>query len=388
MAVTNWSSYIYFKQIKNMSKIIYLSELTLPSTSAQTLQILKMCDGFSKYRKVTLIIKNSKNDLKFSTLKNNYNLKNNFDILNVNYKKDLNFLTRIYFAIKILLLFKKKNVKFIFFSRSVISSIIFSIFGKKNILEFHQENYGFTKILFNLFRKTFFYRNLKFILIHKNLNNHFKFEKKKFLILDDGVDIDDFKNLKKPEKKSLACVYTGSFYKGKGVELIQKISKSMKDIKFYLYGDDSTLDTNIKKNFFLNNMIFKGNVNYFQIPKILNKFEIILMPYLDKVYVRSKQAEVSKYMSPLKLFDYLSSDGIIIASNHHNYKHILKNNHNCFLINSDKPILWMQKIREVLKNPNTNRLSKIRQNARITVSRYTWKNRARKIINFVEPNNV
>ena len=115
MAVTNWSSYIYFKQIKDMSKIIYLSELTLPSTSAQTLQILKMCDAFSKYRKVTLIIKNSKNDLKFSTLKNNYNLKNNFDILNVNYKKDLNFLTRIYFAIKILLLFKKKMLNLFFF---------------------------------------------------------------------------------------------------------------------------------------------------------------------------------------------------------------------------------------------------------------------------------
>ena len=57
-----------------MREIIYLSELTLPSTSAQALQILKMCDSFSEYRNVTLIIKDKKK-YKFSKLKKNYNLK-------------------------------------------------------------------------------------------------------------------------------------------------------------------------------------------------------------------------------------------------------------------------------------------------------------------------
>ena len=51
-----------------MREIIYLSELTLPSTSAQALQILKMCDSFSEYRNVTLIIKDKKS-INFSKLK-------------------------------------------------------------------------------------------------------------------------------------------------------------------------------------------------------------------------------------------------------------------------------------------------------------------------------
>jgi len=367
-----------------MKEIIYLSELTLPSTSAQALQILKMCDSFSEYRNVTLIIKDKKKSINFSKLKKNYNLRNNFNILSIDYKKKFNFFTRIFFAIKILKLIKKKKLKFDYFSRSIISSIIFSIFGKKNILELHQENYGLTKIFFNIFRKTFFLKNLKFILIHKNLNNHFKFKKNKFIVLDDGADIKNFKNLKKSKKINFACVYTGSFFKGKGVELIQQISNLMKDIKFYLYGDKSTLDLNIKlKNY--KNMIFKGNMDYSRIPTILNKFEIILMPYMNKVYVRSKQAEVSQYMSPLKMFDYLSSGKIMIASNHQNYRHILRNNHNCFLIDYNKPILWMKKIKEVLANPKTNRLNKIRTNAMITAKKYTWQNRAKKIIEFVEP---
>ena len=46
-------------------EIIYLSELTLPPTSAQSLQILKMCDNFSKFKNVKLIIKNSQKDYSF-----------------------------------------------------------------------------------------------------------------------------------------------------------------------------------------------------------------------------------------------------------------------------------------------------------------------------------
>ena len=82
------------------------------------------------------------------------------------------------------------------------------------------------------------------------------------------------KILKKLKKINFACVYTGSFFKGKGVELIQQISNLMKDVKFYLYGDKSTLVSNIKLMNY-KNMIFKGNVDYSRIPTILNKFEII-----------------------------------------------------------------------------------------------------------------
>ena len=364
-------------------EIIYLSELTLPSTSAQSLQILKMCDNFSNFKNVKLIIKNSQKNYNFLSIKKKYNLRNSFKIIDLNYKKELNFFTRLIFGIKALIFVKKLNSKQIVISRSIVSSLIFSIFGKKNILELHQENYGLSKFFFNIFRKTIFYKNLKFILIHNNLNKYFKFEKKKFLVLDDAVDPVDFKNIKKSKNYKFACVYTGSFYNGKGVELIQQIAKLMKNTKFYLFGDRSTQNTeNKKKN--SSNMVFKGNINYSDIPKTLNKFEIILMPYLKKVYVRSKQAEVSKYMSPLKLFDYLSSGKIILASNHHNYRHILKNNHNCFLINSEKPILWTQKINEIMQNPNADRLKRIKSNAKITAKKYTWQNRAKKIIEFVE----
>ena len=39
------------------------------------------------------------------------------------------------------------------------------------------------------------------------------------------------------------------------------------------------------------------------------------MPYLNNVNVNSENLEVGKYMSPLKMFDYLASGRVIFASN-------------------------------------------------------------------------
>ena len=71
------------------------------------------------------------------------------------------------------------------------------------------------------------------------------------------------------------------------------------------------------------NVIYKGFVKYKDVPKVLSKYDVLLLPYSKKVYVRSKNIEVGKYMSPMKLFDYLASKKIIVASNLKVYNHIL-----------------------------------------------------------------
>ena len=373
-----------------MQKIFYLSEISLPNTSAQVIQILKMCDSFSDKKKEVYLLVNHNENLKFYNLKKKYNLKKNFKIISLKNNKNLSFLRRINLANKALRyisLFMDNNK--IIISRSIISSIIFSIFGKKNILELHSENSGISRILFNFFRKTGAFKNQFFILIHKNLNKHFKFDKKKFIILDDAVDIEDFKFKKKIKKIKNSCVYTGSFYKGKGVEFIFELSKILPKVKFYLYGDINTLDDRFKNNKQNKNLIFRNHIEYSQIPKTLAKFEIILMPYSKKVYVKSKSIEVGQYMSPLKLFDYLASGKILIASEHENYKHILIDKINCFLLNLNKIYLWKEKIEDIFLYNNNNKLIKnIKSKARATAQKHTWKKRTTKIINFINRNKI
>lgn len=117
-----------------------------------------------------------------------------------------------------------------------------------------------------------------------------------------------------------------------------------------------------------------------KIPKILSKYEIALMPYGNWVSGRLKNINLIKSMSPLKMFDYLASSNIIIASDLPVYKHILKNNYNSILINNSKINLWIEWINKIFKS--SKRYNYIKKNAFRTAKKYTWIKRSEEIIKF------
>ena len=100
------------------------------------------------------------------------------------------------------------------------------------------------------------------------------------------------------------------------------------------------------------------------------------MPYNKVSFGRSKNVNLSKYMSPLKLFDYLACERVIIASKLNVYNHILKNNYNSILINKLKISDWKKKIEFVLKN--YIKYSNLRNNSLLTSRKFTWKKRVKK----------
>ena len=73
-----------------MKKIIYISDLNLPNNSAQSIQILKMCDAFSsiKNKAVILFVKFYNKNYSLNKIKKNLILKNYFSIVSIlNIKK-------------------------------------------------------------------------------------------------------------------------------------------------------------------------------------------------------------------------------------------------------------------------------------------------------------
>ncbi len=365
--------------MKHFKEIIYISELNLPNISAQSLQTLKMCSAFASNYKTKLFVFFC--NKKFNYFKKNYLLKNKFDITGLfNSSKKHNLLVRLIFFYKLFFLFKNKK-KSLFITRSVLISLFLSLSGIKNILEIHIENYGITKLLFKI--KFFFFKskNQKFILISKNLNKVFKFQKKDFIVLDDASDIENFKIQKKSNLETNSCIYIGSFFKGKSIEIIKKISKRMVKTKFYLYGNDKIIPNDQKKKF-TRNAIFCGYTFYRKIPNLLSKHKVCLMPYSKKTFINADKISNEKYISPLKLFDYLASGKILIASKMSGYSHILKNKKNCFLVNPDKIDDWVKTIQYVFKN--YSKLNHIRSEARETAKFYNWNKRAQCVIKFAK----
>jgi len=334
-----------------------------------------MCDAFaSQNNKINLISPYISIDI--DELKINYRIKNKIKFFSILKTKKINFLKRVFFSLRIL---SNKNLNknnCIYISRSVIFAIIGSIFNKKVILELHHELSGLTKILYFFFKKMRVLKNLRYIFIHKNLISVFKPIKKKYICLDDAVDVRDFINKKTTKKIKKTCVYVGSFYQGKGVELILQIAKKLKHINFHLYGDKKFLN----HNKILKNVKIFNYINYMKIPKTLSQYEIALMPYGNWVSGRLKKINLINSMSPLKMFDYLASGNIIIASDLDVYKHILKNNYNSILLNNSKVNLWCEWIDKI--SISTKKYNYIKTNALKTANKHTWLIRSKKILNF------
>ncbi len=369
-------------------KIFYVAEISLNSNSAYTLQVMKMCDAFSdKGYDVILYIIN-KNNLSFELIKKKYLLKSNFKIISIfNKINNLNFFLRFFFSLKVFFDVYKKDKNSLIYTRSILTSITLSIFGKKNILEIHQLNTGFTSILFNIFKRTVLIKNVFFVLIHENLNDYFHFKKKKFIILDDCVDLRDFDKVSITKKIKKSCVYTGSLFYGKGFEFIIKLAKENTDIEFYVYGDPKTADIELIKDCKkIKNLKLMGFISYSKIPKILKSHSVILMPYGNKVRANHKTIDISKYMSPLKLFDYLASGQIILASKHKTYSHVLKNGFNSILCETNRLDQWSKKLREIFKN--IKKFSSLKKNSINTSKKFTWQKRTNAIIEFAKYNEV
>ena len=233
---------------------------------------------------------------------------------------------------------------------------------------------GLSKIFFNFFNFFGLLKKLKFILIHKNLNKVLKIKKDKYLCLDDAVDLADFKKRKRVNFKRNTCVYVGSFHEGKGIEIIRKIAEKLPKINFHLYGDKSFL----KRKVFNKNIKIYDFVKYNKVPSILNTYHIALMPYGSKVTGRMRNINLVNFMSPLKMFDYLASQNIIIASKHKVYDHILKHKKNSIIVDEEQD--WKTWIKLIFKSPK--KFDHIKKNAFLTANKFTWKMRVTKIKKF------
>ncbi len=360
-----------------MRKILYLSDLSLPNKSAYAVHVMKMCDAFGKKMKVDLIV--NYNSQSWGSLKKNFYLKNQINIISLNKYKANNFIMRLINGYKTLKIVKKNNYKIII-SRNIISSFFLGVFRVKNILEIHTELTGFTKKMY-FFLKKKLQKNLKFIFIHKELSKIFNI-KTNFIVLDDAINLKEFDRIEVKQHKN-RFTYTGSYLKGKGIKTIINLASHFKDYEFHTYGNIDTFPKEFEKEkSSIKNLFVHDYIPYRKIPYVIKSSEYLLMPYPSNIEVLIKNLNVKKYISPLKMFEYLAARKIIFASFQNSYKHILKNNYNAILIKKNSIEEWKKKIRQVISNKK--KYSMLKSNSYKTAKKYTWDQRVLHILTFID----
>ena len=362
-------------------KICYLANTAIPSTNASAIQIVKMCEAFSELKNnVKLITTNasSGNIFNFYKIKTKFNFKRiqNFKKFPLGFK----FYLFSFFSIIEGLKFKPD----IYITRNFFTCFLLIILNKKVILELHHGLETESRIV-RLIVKNFNFLNSKHLLkliaitnyVKKDYETKYLVKSDKIIVLPSGSSIKE--NYKfSPIKKKLNIGYLGSLYKSRGLGLIIKLAKIDPQNSYYVYGNKKQLklsiNKRIEKNLYLNDYIA-----YKKIPEILLKMDLLLMPYTSSITVAGDVGDITKYTSPLKLFDYLSAGRPIICSNFEVLKEIIDDNKNAIFVKNYQNVFAWKK--EIIKLSNQFEKMKIISKNNYNLSKkYSLRKRAKKIL--------
>ncbi len=363
-------------------KICYLSNSAIPSTVASSIQIVKMCEAFSELKHNVLLITTNVKKKKVSTLKY-YNVKYKFSIKRI--EKFTEFpLGLKYYLFSLFSVFE--SFKFrpdIYITRNFFTCFLLILFKKKTIIELHHDLDTESRIVKFLVKYTKFLNSKylkKAIAITKGVKDEYinneHLDKKKILVLPSGSSLSFIRKLNY-EKKYFKIGYFGSLYKSRGFDLIKELAKIDRQNHYYLYGDLKNIKY-IKYKKLIENLHFKNHIPYKDIPKSLSAMDILILPYVSAITVAGDVGDITKYTSPLKLFDYLCAGKIILCSDYKVLREVINKKNAIFIKNFKNIYSWRNEIYK-LRNQYQKQVIISKNNYYLSKG-FTLKVRAKKIL--------
>ncbi len=210
------------------------------------------------------------------------------------------------------------------------------------------------------------------------------------LVAPDGIDLERYENLPEPEdaRQSLppeinlldgfTAGYSGNLYSGRGIGLIMDMAGELGEIHFLLVGGSPQEVDRYQKIAESRNLInihLTGFVPNAELPTYQAACNVLLMPYQKQV-AASSGGDISAYLSPMKVFEYMASGRAILSSDLPVLKEVL-NEENAVLLPPDDVDSWINALVELREAPH--RRKALAEQALEDVQEYTWVRRVEKI---------
>jgi glycosyltransferase involved in cell wall biosynthesis len=338
-----------------------------------------MCCAFSGLgHSLRLYCTSNESAVDYDKIREFYDLKNSFDICTTKRFEIKLFGSLLYSFITSIKVYFLKPVEIVY-SRNIISLLFLLFIRSKLYYEAHNSPTYFRKKIENL---VFRFGNFdKLIVISNELKffylKHYSFlQEDKIVVAHDAASecvapVENLVDLKNEETPCLG--YTGSLFPGKGIEMIVRIAKICPLYDFHVVGggqkDIERIRLRLKPSA---NITFHGFVDHSILHAYRSQFDIALLPPNGKVFSSHEGVgDIAKYMSPLKLFEYMAAKLPIICSDLPVLREIIEHNRNGILIPTQDEKLWASAIDELISKPNFT--SSISANAyQDFIQKYTW----------------
>ena len=212
------------------------------------------------------------------------------------------------------------------------------------------------------------------------------------LVAPDGVDLERYKDLPAPPdaRKQLGLPekftagYTGHFYAGRGIDVILPLAAELPDANFLLVGgmpdDIERVGSEILARK-LNNVKLVGFVPNEKLPLYQAACDVLLMPYQSRV-AASSGGDISRFLSPMKVFEYLACGRVILTSDLPVLQEILSPE-NSIILPQDDIKAWVQSLKRIQSDPALS--MRLAGQAAELAKKYSWHERSQIILeNFTE----
>jgi glycosyltransferase involved in cell wall biosynthesis len=371
-------------------RIVYVAASPVPSIAANSIHVVKMAQAFTNDGHDTWLISpilaQKQEYHEQSELTEIYGVSGGFEhkmFRVLPFKGGI-----ILHAVRSALYAKSKKAD-LFYCRCFVSAWIGSVFGLNTIFERHDTlaSPGRKKIRRLIFAHMIRSKSLlKVVVITNALKQYFleefSLEEQRVIVAPDGADeipegIQPISSIK--NSAQITAGYIGHLYEGRGIDIIISIAGKMPEVDFHIVGgkaDDIKHWRGETKN--LCNVTFHGHVTHNETRRFLMSFNFLLAPYQNKVMVHGG-GDTAKWMSPLKVFEYMSVGTPILCSDIGVLKEVLQHNENAVLCTPNDPVSWQESLSGLIKD--TARADKIGTNAlRDFKQKYTWLQRAQNIL--------
>lgn len=363
-------------------KILYVAEATMPGQKADSIHVMRMCRSMVKAgHEVRLLAFRGDS---FETMEHCFEYYGVEPVFQARFIKTpgsgrIASLILGMTAMREVLRWKPDLA----YTRTVTSAFFMSKVTRNLVLESHSFFYKAARAFHRFFFKSVMQKeSLRgMVVISAALKKMYAgvgFNDNRLFVAHDGSDVvprHETEQLK--GNYDLNVGYFGSVFKGRGIERILEMAKARDHVGFHFFGAEKK---DMKAYGHLpGNCYFYGFISPSDVYRYRNVCDVLVAPYQQEVYVSHKQAySTSMFMSPLKIFEYMSAGKAIIVSDMPVLKEVLSPQE-AILVDPDDSQAWIDAL-DRLEGDSQLRKELGAAALETFLKKYTWDQRASEIV--------
>jgi len=177
------------------------------------------------------------------------------------------------------------------------------------------------------------------------------------------------------------CVagYFGHLYAGRGLEIIEAMAAALPASLFLVYGgNDADVEARRAANK-LPNLRYMGYVPHAMAQIAMRSIDVLLMPYQASVSIGVAGHDTARWMSPVKMFEYMATGVPVISSDLPVLREVLHDGRNALLVAPADVNGWIAALERLISDQVLARDLGLAAHKEYS-DHYTWSQRARRIL--------